>query len=198
MGNLTPTCTCCPETRRDKFSIIYDMFHVLPRLPTRAKPMRKKKKHDSEDSERSSQKSSNKEEEEDDDDEDDDHNRSTFWDWIIGIAGDEKAENYKRENQNDSYYSFEKRKVSKEVTQGKMGYLEQIRRSNENFVNKRQHQQSTKGTYQRFTDEIIDDEDDMKGVSEFDQSDGKSKSLETLDGNKEITKNYYQQNRSGD
>ena len=72
-----------------------------------------------------------------------------------------------------------------------MGYLEQIRRSNEHFVNERQQEKTTKGTYQRFTDEIVDDEDDMKGVSEFDQSDAKSKSLETLDANKDMSKNYY-------
>ena len=106
-------------------------------MPQRAKPMKKKrKKRDSDhDSERSSQKSSNKEEEDDDDD--DERNKSTLWDWIVGIAGDEKAENYRRENQNDSYYSYEKQRVNRKDVSKRMGYLEKIRRSNENFVEER-------------------------------------------------------------
>ena len=49
--------------------------------------------------------------------------------------------------------------------------------------------QAYQGNYQQFIDEVVDDEDDIAGVSEFNPSADKSKnSLQTLEENKDTSK----------
>ena len=60
MGNLTPTCTCCPEVRRDKVIFIFDQFMGLERAPSRWSPYSIRYKERNDQSEKESEKQKRK------------------------------------------------------------------------------------------------------------------------------------------
>ena len=93
MGNLIPVCYSSPEMTRSLFPCITDVFQIITSLPGRDKVRIKKEKKEDE-----SEKSSNTEKNSEHDSDDDERNNSTLWDWVVGIAGNEKVEYYRRYN----------------------------------------------------------------------------------------------------
>ena len=61
-------------------------------MPFRARPAKRHNKEEDEESQRSSEKNKEHNSQEEEEDE---QNRSTLWDWITGMAGNEKTEYYK-------------------------------------------------------------------------------------------------------